>query len=63
MIIFQSLKKNKCEYITLTEAVSLTSTLSLKYFEPDLNTFNSKPDLYADHPAKFQKSKGRQTFS
>ena len=47
------LKKNKCGYITLIKVVYLTLIIPLKYFKPDLNTHNSKFDLYAYYLAKF----------
>ena len=55
--------ENERKYVIAIEAMCLTSTLSLRHSEPILNTSNSKPDLHAYHPPKFQKSRGGQGFS
>ena len=60
---FSIFGENEREYITAIGAVFLTSTLPLRHSEPDLNTHNSKPNLYAYYPPKFQKSKGKKGFS
>lgn len=63
MIGIQYLEQNKGKYVTPTKAVYLTSILLFRYSKLDFNTFNSRFDLYANHLAKFQESKGGQAFS
>ena len=51
---FLIFRENEREYIIAIGVVCLTLLLPLKYSEPNLNTHNSKPDLHAYHPPKFQ---------
>ena len=60
---FSIFEKNERKYVTAIRAVCLILTLPLRNSEPDLKIHNSKPDLYAYHLLKFQKSKGGQSFS
>lgn len=64
MIISSYLEENKYDYITLIEAVCLTSILPFRHSKPDLVPLKySKSDLHTNHPAKFQKTKSKQSLS
>lgn len=63
MISTQYWEQNEVEYKTDIGVVYLTFIFPLYYSKLDLNIPNFEQDLYTNYLAKFQKSKGEQSFN